>query len=100
DPETMPAVLASSSGLTDRAKHALTSQLFARFARERVRGGKPFTISYAVTRASSMDWNVLDFFYQLAGFQHFKTMFDVAERGKDEGPVCNLSLISQYVARF
>ena len=100
DPATMPALLAAAPGLSDRAKRSLTSQLFARFARERTRLGKPFTIGYAVTRATSLDWNILDFFYQLAGFQHFRAMFDLAESGKDEGPVCNLSLISQYIARY
>jgi len=100
NPDSMPRVLAGTAGLTERATRALTSQLFARFARERIRIGRPFTVGYAVTRATSLDWNVLDFFYQLAGFQHFKAMFDLAESGKDEGPVCNLSLISQYIARF
>lgn len=100
DPGTMPKTLASAAGLSSRAKRALTSQLFARFARERIRVGKPFTVGYAITRATSLDWNVLDFFYQLAGFKHFREMFDLAENGKDEGPVCNLSLISQYIARF
>lgn len=100
DPAAMPKVLASAPGLSDRAKRALTSQLFARFAGDRIRVGKPFTVSYAVTRATSLDWNVLDFFYQLAGFQYFKAMFDLAESGRDEGPVCNLSLISQYIARY
>jgi DNA helicase-2/ATP-dependent DNA helicase PcrA len=100
DPDTMPRVLASATGLSERARRALTSQLFARFARERLRNKRPFTIGYAVTRATSLDWNVLDFFYQLAGFRYFKSMFDLAENNKDEGPVCNLSLISQYIARY
>jgi DNA helicase-2/ATP-dependent DNA helicase PcrA len=100
DPDVMSKVLLSASGLSERCRRSLNSQLFARFARERMRVGKPFTIGYAVTRATSLDWNVLDFFYQLAGFQHFKAMVDLAEKGKDEGPVCNLSLISQYLARF
>ncbi len=30
----------------------------------------------------------------------FKAMFDEAERGADEGPVCNLALTSQYLARY
>jgi DNA helicase-2/ATP-dependent DNA helicase PcrA len=100
NPATMPAALAAAPSLSDRAKRAITSQLFARFARERIHVGKPFTVGYAVTRATSIDWNILDFFYQLAGFQHFKAMFDLAESGKDEGPVCNLSLISQYISRY
>ena len=53
-----------------------------------------------IIRASSLDWTVLELFYQLCGFDHFKRMFDLAERGKDEGPICNLSMISQYLARF
>lgn len=100
NPDTMPTAFAAAPGLTDRAKRSLTSQLFARFARERIRIGKPFTVGYAITRATSLDWNVLDVFYQLGGFAHFKKMFDLAESGKNEGPVCNLSLISQYLARF
>src|SRR5690606_15842479 len=48
----------------------------------------------------SLDWNVLDFFYQLCGFRHFRGIFDLAESGQDEGPVCNLSLVSQYLARY
>lgn len=100
DPDSMPKALAPAPGVSERAKRALTSQLFAHFARERIRVGKPFNVGYAITRATSLDWNVLDFFYQLAGFEHFRAMFDQAESGKDEGPVCNLSLISQYIARF
>jgi DNA helicase-2/ATP-dependent DNA helicase PcrA len=100
NPDTMPPILAAAPGLTERVKRMIMSQLFARFARERMLVGKPFTVGYAITRATSLDWNIFDFFYQLAGFRHFKAMFDLAERGEDEGPVCNLSLISQYISRF
>jgi ATP-dependent DNA helicase UvrD/PcrA len=101
DPDSMPGVLANASGLSTRAQRALRSGLFARFARQRVLEGRPLKLGYAVTRATSLDWNVLDFFYQLAGFKHFKKLFDRAEaKPPDEGPVCNLSLVSQYLARF
>lgn len=100
DPDSMPKILAAASGLSDRAKRMLKSRFFARFARQRCDDGRPFTVGYVVTRASSLDWNMLDLFYQLAGFLHFKTMFDLAENDNDEGPVCNLSLISQYISRF
>jgi DNA helicase-2/ATP-dependent DNA helicase PcrA len=43
---------------------------------------------------------VLDLFYRLCGFDHFRGMFDLAECGEDEGPICNLGLISQYLSRF
>lgn len=101
NPDTMPNALAAAPGLSVRAQRAIKSGLFERFVRERIRqGGKPFTLGYAVTRATTLDWNVLDFFYHLSGFRYFKKMFDLAENGKDEGPVCNLSLITQYLARF
>jgi DNA helicase II / ATP-dependent DNA helicase PcrA len=53
-----------------------------------------------INRATSLDWTVLDLFYRLCGFTNFKAMFDLAECGEDEGPICNLSLISQYLSRF
>lgn len=34
------------------------------------------------------------------GFEHFKAMFDRAERQGDEGAVANLGLLTQYLARF
>jgi DNA helicase-2/ATP-dependent DNA helicase PcrA len=43
---------------------------------------------------------MLDLFYRLTSFKPFKEMFDLAECGEDEGPICNLSLISKYLARF
>jgi DNA helicase-2/ATP-dependent DNA helicase PcrA len=51
-------------------------------------------------RVTSLDWSVLDLFYRLCGFSHFTEMFDQAEQGIDEGPICNLGLVSQYLARF
>lgn len=100
DPDAMPSALASASGLSERAKRAIKSRYFKRFAVQRAQAGKPLTLGYAVTRATSVDWNVLDFFYQLAGFKYFKAIFDLAESGTDQGPVCNLSLVSQYIARY
>ena len=100
DPAAMMSALASAEGLSVRAGKTIRSGLFARFAKQRLQGGKPFTVGYVVSRASSLDWNLLDFFYQLTGFKHFKASFDLAETGKDEGPVCNLSLVSQYLSRF
>ena len=60
----------------------------------------PFRLRYVINRATSLDWSILDIFYQLCGFKHFQAMFDLAERDKDEGPVCNLSLVSNYLSRF
>lgn len=53
-----------------------------------------------LNRATSVDWGVLDLFYRLTGFDHFKVMFDLAETEADEGPICNLALTSRYLARY
>ena len=42
---------------------------------------------------------MLDIFYELMGFNHFRSAFDLATKG-DEGPVCNLALTTKYIARF
>jgi len=55
---------------------------------------------YVLKRVTSIDWNLLDLFYRLSGFEHFKKMFDAAEQNGDEGPVANLGLITQYLSRF
>jgi DNA helicase-2/ATP-dependent DNA helicase PcrA len=99
--DTMKRRLHSAPGLSDRAKRALVSRSFENVVNARLKNGqKPFTLDYVLKRATSIDWNVLDLFYRLSGFRHFRTMYDLAERGEDEGPICNLSLISQYLARF
>ena len=99
-PASMQATLANAQGLSDKAKKAINSGVFKHFAEDRLANGRPFTLKYAITRATSLDWNMLDLFYQLCGFKPFKEMFDLAEKHGDEGPICNMSLISQYLARY
>lgn len=98
--DLMKRKLAETSGLSEAARKNLVSSYFDKFVKLRIEQGEPFKLSYVINRATSLDWNVLDLFYRLIGFDHFKKMFDLAESGKDEGPICNLGLISQYLARF
>ncbi len=70
-----------------------------RLIEARRRAKRPLTVGYVVNRVTTLDWGVLDIFYELTGFQHFRRAFDLAAQG-DEGPVCNLALISKYLARF
>ena len=100
DPATMKRPLASAPGLSDLARRPITSAYFQRIVEGRIAEGRPVDLGYVINRAASVDWNVLDLFYRLCGFGHFKAMFDLAQRGEDEGPVCNLGLISQYLGRF
>jgi len=94
------ATLAKATGLSDRAKRSLGSKHFTTLAQKRIESGQPLALQYAVTRATTVDWNLLDLFYQLCGFEPMRGWFQLAENGEDEGPICNLSLISQYLARF
>lgn len=96
----MRRVLANTSGISDRARRSLTSKFFEKIIEIREKEGKPFNVRYIINRASALDWNLLDLFYQLNGFKHFRTMYDLAEKGIDEGPICNLGLITQYLAEF
>jgi DNA helicase-2/ATP-dependent DNA helicase PcrA len=100
DRDVMRRPLHEAAGLSDRAQSLLGSSHFDRIAQRRQEEGEPFTLDYIITRATSLDWNVLDVFYRLCGFRHFRVMFNLAQSGKDEGPVYNLAYISQFLARF
>ncbi|MCG3154007.1 MAG: ATP-dependent DNA helicase Rep [bacterium] len=100
DFEKMRRPLYGAPQLSERAKRSLASNYFAQIIKKRIAEGNPFSLAYILKRATSLDWNVLDLFYRLCGFDYFKKMFDAAESGEDEGPICNLALISQYLARY
>lgn len=100
DIASMKRALRDAPGLSATGKRLFDSAYFERIVRQRSAEGRPFSLGYMLTSATSIDWNVLDLFYRLCGFAHFREMFDLAERGEDEGPICNLGLISQYLARF
>jgi DNA helicase-2/ATP-dependent DNA helicase PcrA len=97
--DMIPA-LASASGLSSKCKSTLQKQAFISILRKREQAGQAFELSYVINRVTSLDWSVLDLFYQLNGFRHFQKMFELAEKGIDEGPVCTLGLVTQYLARF
>lgn len=89
-----------SLAISQSAVRGLGTQKFEEIARQRLRAGKPFQARQLVARATTFDYTVLDLFYQLLGFQHFKRMLDQAQGGGDEGPTYNLSMISQYISRY
>jgi len=92
--------LSSISGLSGNAVKNLTNKGFISSLKWKAKNGEFYSIRYIINRATSFDWSLLDLFYQLCGFKHFRKMFDLAEEGIDEGPICNLGLISQYITRF
>lgn len=92
--------LASASGLSAKSKAILQKTAFNELLKKRQQAGQPVSLKYVLNRVTSVDWSVLDLFYQLNGFKHFQKMYELAEQGLDEGPVCNLGLVTQYLARF
>ena len=89
-----------SAGLSKKGEKNISGKIFDDIIEKREAEGKPFAIDYIINRITSLDWSILDLFYQICGFKYFSDMFSLAEDGTDEGPICNLSLISQYLARF
>lgn len=100
DPDAMLRKLYNTPKLSETAKKTLGNKSFERIIRDRIKEGRPFTLQYVINAATSLDWNVLDLFYRITGFDYFKGWFDAAEKGTDEGPICNLGLLSQYLASF
>ena len=90
----------TQNDISETARRNLRNKYFESLLQDRQGSDKPITLRYVIARATSLDWTVLDLFYRLTAFKHFKAMFDLAENGEDEGPICNLSLISKYLARF
>lgn len=92
--------LSEVSGLSKIAKKNITNNYFVSFIKQRILEGKALPIRYLINRATSLDRSILDIFYQLQAFDYFRNIFNLAERGEDEGPICNLGMISQFLARF
>lgn len=101
EPAIHKRILYDTPAISEHAKKVILSRHFDDFLRKHLdRGGTPFALSYILNRATSVDWNVLDLFYRICGFTHFRAMFDRAEQEGDEGPLSNLSLISNYLSQF
>ena len=97
---SMIRTFAEAAGLSSKGKKNLSNKFFTDIVRKREAEGKPFSIEYIINRSTSVDWSILDIFYQLNGFSHFRKMYELAQDGSDEGPICNLGLITQYLSRF
>jgi len=95
--------LGDVGGLSEKTRRSILSRHFDSIAERREEEGKPLALEYVLARATGLDWSLLDLFYQLCAFEPLKGWFDLAEGllgPIDEGPICNLSMISNYLARF
>jgi len=92
--------LGNCAGLSDKARKSLKNRYVRGLVQKRVEDGKPFSLRYIVDRAASVDWSLLDLFYQFCGFKEFRKGFVSAETGGDDEKVCNLSALSRHIGRF
>ncbi len=96
----LTAILSKSAGLSLHGQKALRSHSVNQSIKKRFDEGNPYSINYLLNRVTALDWSILDLFYQLNGFDYFRTIYRLSETGEDEGPICNLGLITQYLARY
>jgi DNA helicase-2/ATP-dependent DNA helicase PcrA len=103
DEPQMKAALYGTRAASERTRRAVNSVALAHQVRRRSRADSekpPLKLGDILNRVTTLDWTILDLFYRLGGFPTFKQMYDLAESGEDEGPICNLGLVSQYLSRF
>ncbi|REB11148.1 ATP-dependent helicase [Sporosarcina sp. BI001-red] len=99
-PKKHKRVLSNTPLISEQTMSGLGTGRLDKVIEERSKGLRPFTLQYILNRSTSVDWNVLDLFYRLCGFSYFSHMFKKAENGDDEGPISNLSMISEYLSRY
>lgn len=99
-PQKHKRILTQTPMISQETIRGLGSTRLDTIIEQRNRAGKPFSLQYILNRATSVDWNVLDLFYRICGFPYFAHMFKLAEQAIDEGPICNLSMISEYLSRY
>ncbi|TVT36749.1 ATP-dependent helicase [Hymenobacter setariae] len=103
DERAMKPALVGTRAASERTRRAVNSVALTHQVRRRLREGSdkpPLKLADILNRVTTLDWTILDLFYRLSGFPTFKRMYDLAESGRDEGPICNLGLVSQYLSRF
>lgn len=100
EPHKHKRILSTTPLVSQQTVRGLGSNRLDKIIEQRNKEGKPFSLQYILNRATSVDWNILDLFYRLCGFPYFSHMFKLAEIGKDEGPISNLSMISEYLSRY
>ncbi len=104
DPDRMLRRLAATT-LSEKTAADLHGPKFERLARSRFQTANPVSLRYAFNRATSLEWTILDLFHEFCGFSHFCQMLERARESRerktiDEGPLCNLGLVSRYLGRF
>ncbi|MBP5443432.1 MAG: ATP-dependent helicase [Treponema sp.] len=85
--------------LSDDTATELSSYRLREYVRERAEENQKVTISYILSKATSVDWNLLDLFYDFGESKWYRDEFAMAKNGDDAG-MYNLGLITQYISRY
>ncbi len=85
--------------LSDQTVEQLSNYKLRDYVKTRAQNKQPVTISYILSRATSLDWNLLDLFYDLQEAKWYCDEFAMAKNGDDAG-MYNLGLISQYISKY
>ncbi len=79
DPALMKRQLFDATGLSNTARKNLSNAYFDRLVKQKLTTKQSCTLGYVINSSTSVDWSVLDLFYRLCIFKHFKEMFDLAK---------------------
>ena len=99
DVETLKK-LSGISKLDSAVQNQLKRGSFVSFVKRCAEKGKPLHIRYALARVTSMDWTLLDLFYQLNSFEYFARKYTLAEQGGEDSALYNFGMITQYISNY
>lgn len=86
--------------LDEGVKRVLAGGQLKQFVNYRNRVNNPVRVSYVLNRATSLDWTILDLFYQLNCFEYYSSMYKKAEKGGEDSGMYNLGMITELISRF
>ncbi len=99
---TIPVLkkLSQSPKIDESVRRALCGRGILAFVLRRTNEEKPLRVSYVLSRATAMDWTLLDLFYKINGFEYFAAKYRKAETGGEDSGLYTLGMITQYLAKY
>ncbi len=92
--------LSQAPRIDESVRRLLCGRGMLAFVARRTNEGQPLRVSYALSRATAMDWTLLDLFYKINGFEYFAAKYRKAETGGEDSGLYSLGMITQYLAKY
>ncbi len=95
-------ILLSDENLQDLSEDTvveLSNYRLREYVRIKAQMKESVPVSYILSRATSLDWNIMDLFYDLQEAKWYCDEFEMAKIGDDVG-MYNLGKISQYLSKY